>query len=897
MGITASPRFIRLGAFLLGLVLAIPLAAEPRLVQDFRTGLVDEAAWSMTSLGTHSGVTYFRQSDPAHGLEIWRTDGTPDGTWRLTDVCPGPCSSFPADLVALGGRLVFRAYDGVSGSELWSSDGTPDAEQPLRDTCPGPCSGEAVPSLAGNRLYFTAQIGQAAWLWRSDGTPGGTVRVHKICESCTASRLTRLGGFFLFQVSASNDWSIWRTDGTAAGTRQIRRTPSAGSAGTGVIPAGAFAFFWTPDALWRTDGTPAGTVQLDRKFCGSRVDENVVWKGALYALSNGCLIRSDGTTSGTDLIEDFYDSESIRNLTPLGDWLVFLAGDEGSLYGVWRTQGEPYTAQELVIPPQDEFLVEMVPWGEGRAVFPVRPPGGPWQLWETDGTPQGTRVLDSFSLGRYVPADLLPAGDRLYLRSIDEGAILRLDDPETGPVPLYDLRTEASSGPLAQTILGGKLVFSARTDHVHAPLFLTDGTAAGTLRLSDTADWAAAFIRQGDRVFFTARAAHPYDSGSSVERNSLWTTDGTPGGTRQAGSGIHGFRVSGLLGNQLLFAADRERSAGGYLDLELWRSSGTRRGTRLVKNINRFQTQVDWGDDYFTCVGHPSEPGPGVAVGGRLLFAADDGRAGRELWSSDGTPNGTRLLLDINPRTIPAPPLSSVQCPSPELDRLGRGSDPEHLVAFRGGALFAAYEGAAGRELWWTDGTPAGTKRVKDLRPGPVDSDPHGLTLFGGTVYFFATTGAGGEGLWRTDGTAAGTFLVQSLTHGGQPSWGRSLTVVGNRLFFVVHNETTGPELWTSRGTGATTRLIADLRPGPAGAYPQHLTDLGGRLVFAADDGETGLEPWTSDGTAAGTRRLGDLWPGREPSAPGPFSRVGNLVLTGADDGEHGRELWAIPLP
>lgn len=76
---------------------------------------------------------------------------------------------------------------------------------------------------------------------------------------------------------------------------------------------------------------------------------------------------------------------------------------------------------------------------------------------------------------------------------------------------------------------------------------------------------------------------------------------------------------------------------------ELWRSDGTRRGTRLARDIAP-------GAD-------GSGPGGLTNVNGTLFFDADDGRHGDELWRSDGTARGTRLVSDIDPGRIGSEPL------------------------------------------------------------------------------------------------------------------------------------------------------------------------------------------------------------------------------------------------
>ena len=75
---------------------------------------------------------------------------------------------------------------------------------------------------------------------------------------------------------------------------------------------------------------------------------------------------------------------------------------------------------------------------------------------------------------------------------------------------------------------------------------------------------------------------------------------------------------------------------------ELWRSDGTRRGTRMVKDINPGQRPCCRGQ------GASSDPFALTAVGRTLYFVADDGIHGSELWRSNGTARGTRMVKDIN---------------------------------------------------------------------------------------------------------------------------------------------------------------------------------------------------------------------------------------------------------
>jgi len=135
----------------------------------------------------------------------------------------------------------------------------------------------------------------------------------------------------------------------------------------------------------------------------------------------------------------------------------------------------------------------------------------------------------------------------------------------------------------------------------------------------------------------------------------------------------------------------------------------------------------------------------------------------------------------------------------------------------------------------------------------------HSFTTFGDELFFSFDDAIHGRELWRTDGTPAGTRMVADLHRGGSAS-PFELTVAGDRLFFSAASERYGRELWETDRSG-TVRQVADIYPGAFASEPRDLTVAGGTLFFSADDGVTGREPWALPLTAAG----------QQPLPPGPF--------------------------
>lgn len=274
------------------------------------------------------------------------------------------------------------------------------------------------------------------------------------------------------------------------------------------------------------------------------------------------------------------------------------------------------------------------------------------------------------------------------------------------------------------------------------------------------------------------------------------------------------------------------------IDQTLWATNGTLAGTIPLSSTITSTTG-------------------GVVLNGKFIFAGNATATGLEIYISDGTVTGTKLLKDIVPGTT--------------------GSDLDGDFAILGNYVyFTAVTAAEGRELWRTDGTPANTTIVKDIVAGPTSSfskDSSELTSTGTYLLFDVKTAADGIELWRSDGTSTGTILLKDIYPGTGSSYPTNFFPYKNNLvFFAATDPAHGNEIWTTDGTAAKTVLLKDINPGPDSStyisislglgfsYPFPLFSsfhiFNNRLFFMANDGVHGSAIWVTDGTANNTSFL-----------------------------------------
>jgi ELWxxDGT repeat protein len=207
-----------------------------------------------------------------------------------------------------------------------------------------------------------------------------------------------------------------------------------------------------------------------------------------------------------------------------------------------------------------------------------------------------------------------------------------------------------------------------------------------------------------------------------------------------------------------------------------------------------------------------------------------------------------------------------------------------------------------GRELWKSDGTAAGTIKLKDILPSdfPDYPMPLGLTNMNGTLLFFESdltttwlgksdgtpagtvrikacgggyptdnvvksgnllwfaTGGETKVLWKSDGTASGTVQVKSFTFGGRSVSSKCLAVYRGLLYLVVKGDGDAAwQLWRSNGTAGGTTLVKDLPCRTSDSIsPYDAYVINDRLLFFTENAVGAMGLWSSDGTDAGTQLI-----------------------------------------
>lgn len=783
------------------------------------------------------GALYFAASGDAGGLELWKSDGTTGGTVRVKDINPGGADGIASNIVAFGGALYFAADDGINGIQPWKSNGTDAGTVLLKVVHDSGDSFAKHFTVSGGILYFAAaNQTNGGELWKSDGTTAGTVLVEDIRPGTSWSspeNLVDVGGTLFFSAfDGVNGRELWASDGTLAGTILVKNIDAGpgnsffGPFDDAIVSFGGEAYFGANpgDAsgvgLWKSDGTFAGTVQV---VSGLIPKSFTVVGGTLYIvranLSTGTMFapnlwKSDGTTLGTVLVKTV-PGDINRKLGVVGSTLFLAVGEQD----LWKSDGtDPGTTLVAELLPNDtvgSFSDDLTGIG-GTLYFSSAAGNKGREVWKSNGTLAGTQRVKDIGIApgsstptKFVLDDQILKGARLFFfvtDGADGGELWR----STGSANGTQLVKEIAGGssipyvPEDVVVLNGNMLFVGNDSINGFELWRSDGTTVGTVMIKNI---------------------HPNNTDQEAKPNELT-----------------------LSGGVAYFRANDE--INGY---ELWRTDGTAAGTTMVKDIN-------------IAPGLGSEPRQLTDVDGTLYFLADNGITGRAIWKSDGTAAGTVLVKDIYPVDI---------------------NDEYYEITSSGGALlFRADDGVGGHSLWRSDGTPEGTKPILPILFNDTIETSSRFLDIGGTLFF-----AQHNELWKSNGTLAGTVRVKEIDPFPLPEVRLSSFTESDGLLYFISAGPDGAELWRSNGTAAGTVLLKELT-GPGILDPTTIAGTAVGDIFISVPADNGYQLWRSTGTSAGTTPI-------LPSFLSPITEIAGFqteIYFGGHSALEGNELWTTPL-
>jgi RNA polymerase sigma factor (sigma-70 family) len=427
-----------------------------------------EEGLALSEFVTVNGALYFvasRSSD--NNGQLWKCVPAADGvkTTRLTDIPEGVRrGSAPFQVTNVNGTLFFVSHDKARGTELWKSDGTPDGTAPVMDIKRGgafdaPRDPGALPDVgglmvAGKTLFFTRiDENREVGLYKSDGTAAGTVLVKKVNPwPATASTARRawadVNGTLYFAAWDPHGNALWKSDGTAEGTVLVKNIGGNPYTSTPcfLTNVNGTLFFTADDGvhgreLWKSDGTAAGTVMVKDINPGRAGGFPDPWMGNLtnvngtlfFAAEDGVhgleLWKSDGTEEGTVMVKDI-------NPGPASSVEWRRPGDTAPP-GLGKPRHPGNTVQRHGLDPGTMAAVN------GTLFFVADDGAHGYELWKSDGTEKGTVLVKDIAPGDKTadPSCLTNINGTLFFVAGDGARYRQLwksDGTEKGTVPVKD---------------------------------------------------------------------------------------------------------------------------------------------------------------------------------------------------------------------------------------------------------------------------------------------------------------------------------------------------------------------------------------------------------------------------------------------------------------------------
>ncbi len=624
--------------------------------------------------------------DIYYDTELWSSDGTEVGTIFVKKILIQNyynSTVLPKNLTKFNNKIIFD-----EGERLWISDGSATNTQIIK-SFQGLYNGfySDTYSILNNQIIFPAYQNNDGELWISDGTSTGTQLLKDLNPNVSSSPnyFVKIQNKLFFR--ANNNDEVWQTDGTSAGTAFIQVIPKPdGISSTNIInPEFIYTsnnqlFFKNYDSqnnyeLWKSDGINTSMVKniiTGGQSSGGndkKVKIGKIWYFSASDHRGSELWKSDGTIEGTTIVKDISigaNSTFIREIVAIENIVYFIAfSTNDNLRRLWRSDGSESGTFEIPLSsglPQNYHVNPELLTVVGNKLF-FKGYSTQGFLWVSDGTIGNTRPISNTIISSNLN-NLISVNGKLFFTSdrlwVSDGTEIGTYLVNTGTfnIPLY---------PICLLEFKSKIYFFSNyfisTGGSGSALWESDGTANGTRIVKEFNEWndnltssMMLFLeKSNNRMYFRVKP-----SSTSFD---FWTSDGTTNGTSKLkaislSTSSQTFKFGSLNNTFFMFLTSFiERPIVG------WSSDGTIEGTiNFLQKIFRTSS-----------VSNPK------VFNNKLYFGIDDDYYGHELWSSNGTVEGTNLVGEV--RSGPS------------------SSFPTGLMDFYDKLLFWAYDDVNGSEL------------------------------------------------------------------------------------------------------------------------------------------------------------------------------------------------------
>ncbi|MEQ1906759.1 MAG: ELWxxDGT repeat protein [Pirellulaceae bacterium] len=538
-------------------------------------------------------------------------------------------------------------------------------------------------TVVGNSIYFTAWTSVSGReLWKTDGTSAGTVLVEDLKSGfgsgSNPEELTKFGNLLLF---SANDGvagrELWISGGTANSTFMVKDVnPGIASSNPRELTvAGDKVFFsaFNHDSgreVWKSDGISTSILKNLSPGTGSSNPEELTARNSQLFFT--------ASLSGTGRELYWYEPTSIQDTVLVKD---IFPGTEGSN-------------------PKNLTVVD-----NNLLYFSAHHPTSGLELWKSNGFFAGTvLVKDLNTNGSSAPHNLVAVGNRLYFAATDltQGTeLFKSDGTAASTVMVANMNLGGpGSYPSVMTPVFGKLALSADNGSSGAKagreVWTTSG-AVDTTQLHDVfpgnqSSYPDQLTQLGNDIYFIAYASDGNAKLFRANADALGTA--TEIATGDASFSLNFYGTIAAVGNNLYFT---KRSLTGSDRIQLLKYVPATGTTTLMKEFNG-----PFGNN------RPSM----IASGNFLYVVAQSADNSYQLWTSDGSANGTlRLKSGTN------------------------FTDISSITDVNGKLYFRATVGTGTAQLWRSIGTNATTIAIPNL------IDPIGFIVKNDQIYFSASDG------------------------------------------------------------------------------------------------------------------------------------------------------------